>query len=142
MRGLDWIEWNDPGKFLGIVEPLCAGGQEKVRNAFAVKVFLDRYVGRRSQRAGYRKNLVRLDEPSCLFERFRRTECVIERDQVNVAAVDAAKVVDHLEIGDLRQAVGGGRRCRAAVIGGGAELDFGVTDARPSWNTQSASFMR
>jgi len=59
--GAHRIERNDPGKFLRIVEPVRARGEKQVRHAISVEIFLDRDVGRRSQRAGDGEHLIRLD---------------------------------------------------------------------------------
>ena len=63
------------------------------------------------------------------LDRLGRREAVIVGDEGDLAAVDAALVVDHLEIGDLRLADHAVGRGRTAIGHGLAELDFGVAGA-------------
>ena len=54
-------------------------------------------------------DLLLLDQPARLLHRLRRAVPVVEADEIDLAAVDAALLVDHPEIGGLGladQAVG------------------------------------
>ena len=75
------------------------------------------------------RDLVALDQPPRLLHRLRRRVAVVERDQIDLAAVDAAALVEHLEIADLALAERAERRHRPAVGHGLADLDFGRGDA-------------
>jgi hypothetical protein len=75
------------------------------------------------------QHLVALDQLAHLFHRLRRRVAVVILNQVDLAAVHAALVVDHLDVGGLRL----GDRC---VCGGWpgersglADLDFSVACA-------------
>ena len=84
---------------------------------------------RRAEAVEHEGDMLLLDETAGLLDRLRRAVAVVEADEIDLAAVDAALIVDHLEIGGLRpadHAVGGGR---SAVGDGLAELDLGVRDA-------------
>src|SRR3546814_3762270 len=75
-------------------------------------------------------DLLALDQPAVLLLGLRRAVAVVERDEVDLAAVDPAAVVDLVEVGRDRLAdlaVGGGR---SAVRHGVADLDLGIGGAR------------
>src|ERR1700738_2391373 len=75
------------------------------------------------------RNFIALHQPHGLLHGFRRRVAVIQRDQVDLAAVDAAALIEHLEIADLALAERAERRNRAAIRHGLADLDFGCRDA-------------
>jgi hypothetical protein len=64
-----------------------------------------------------------------LLDRPRRRERIVERDQRDLAAIDAAGCVDLPEIGRLHPAEPAERGERPAVWHGLADPDFGVGDA-------------
>ena len=71
-----------------------------------------------------------LDQSPHLLDRLGRAIGVIQADEIDFAAVYAALLVDHLEIGGLGatdHAIGGDR---AAIGHGLPDLDFRVGDAR------------
>ena len=61
-------------------------------------------VGGGPERAEHQQHFVLLDEFSGLLDRLRRRVGVVEADELDLAAVDAAFGVDLLEIGLLRPA--------------------------------------
>jgi hypothetical protein len=65
-----------------------------------------------------------------LLDRLGRREGVVERDQIDLAPVDAALfLIQHAEIGDLRASLDTVDRQRTAIWHGLAELDLGVGGA-------------
>ena len=114
---------------LGIVPLVGAGGDEQLRHLVVVQVALDRGVGRRAERIEQHQHLVLLDQLAHLFDGLRRAVAVVAADEVDLAAVDAALLVDHGEVGGLRLADGAVARSRAAVRHGVADLDLGVAGA-------------
>ena len=58
-----------------------------------------------------------------------RTEAVVEADQIEFSAVDAAHLVGHLAISDFRPPVHAVGRGGSAVRHGLADLDLGIGDA-------------
>ena len=82
-----------------------------------------------AERVEEESDFLLFDKAAHLLDCLRRTVAVVEADQVDLAAVDAAHVVDHLEIGGLGFAdhpVGGGW---SAIGHGLADLDFRIGDA-------------
>ena len=71
-----------------------------------------------------------LDQLARQLDRLRRAVAVVVGDEVDLAAVDAALVVDHLEVGGDRLADRAVGRGRPAVRHGVADLDLGVARAR------------
>jgi hypothetical protein len=75
------------------------------------------------------RDFIVFHQPPGLLHGFRRRVAVVKRDQVDLAAVDAAALIEHLEIADLTLAERAERRDRPAVRHGLADLDFGCGDA-------------
>ena len=115
-----------PREVLRIVPLGGAGGDEKLRHLLGVHVFVDRRIGRRAERIEDEQNLVALDELARLLDRLGRAIAVVIADEVDLAAVDAAGVVDHLEIGGLGLADHAISGSRPAIGHDIADLDFGV----------------
>jgi hypothetical protein len=94
------------------------------------------------------RDLVALHQPSRLLRGFRRRIAVIQRNQIDLAAVDAAALIDHPEIADLALAERAERRYRPAIGHGLADPDFGRGDAahvggyRGGWPKQQAEYTR
>jgi hypothetical protein len=59
---------------------------------------------------GDQRNFIALDQPSGLLHGFWRRVAVIERNQIDLAAVDAAALIEHPEIADLTLAERAERR--------------------------------
>src|SRR5260370_7062404 len=125
------IHRHGPGEVLRIGETPATGRDEDVRHLGAVQIFLDRDIGRRADGTDIGQHPVILDQFSGLFDRLRRTERVVERDQVVHAAVDAAGLVDHFEIAGHHAAVAGERRSRPAIGDGLPALHLVLAAAGP-----------
>ena len=119
-----------PGEVLGIGEPRRAGGGVKLRHLLGVEVFLHGGVRRCADDLEGQQHFVAFDQLAHLLDGFRRAVGVIILNQVDLAAVDAARIVDHLDIGRLGLADGGIRRCRPGERHGLPDLDFGIACAR------------
>ena len=114
------VEAHGPGEVLRIGELRGAGGGEQLRHFLAVEIFLHGGVRRRADDLEGEQHLVALDQLADLLDGLRRRVGVVILDQVDLAAVDAALVVDHLQIGGLRLAdsgIGGRRSARTARSG-------------------------
>ena len=114
---------------LRIVPFVGAGGDEELRHLVVVEVALDRGVRRRAEGIECRQHLILLDQLAHQFDGLRRAIAVVAGDEVDLAAVDAALLVDHVEVAGLRLADRAVARSRAAVRHGVAELDLGVAGA-------------
>ena len=104
-------------------------GDEQLRHLVVVQILPDRGVRRRAEAIEHERDLLLLDQPTDLLDGLGRAIGVVEADEVDLAAVHAALLVDHLEVGGLRapdHAVG---RRRPAVGHGLPDLDLGVGDA-------------
>lgn len=123
------LEAHGPGEVVRIVPLAGAGGEEELRHLLGVVIFLHGGLGRRAERVEHQEDLVALDQLADLLHRLRRRVAVVIGDPADLAAVDAALVVDHLEIGFLGladDAVGGSRSRIGLDI---ADLDLGVGDS-------------
>ena len=81
---------------------LAPVGDEQLRDFVVVEILPDRDVGRCAERAEQERDLLLLDEAAHLLDGLRRAIAVVEADEVDLAAVHPALLVDHLEIGGLR----------------------------------------
>ena len=115
-----------PREVLRVVPLGGAGGDEQLRHLLRVHVFVDRRIRRRAERIEDEQDFVALHELARLLDRLGRAIAVVIADEVDLAAVDAAGVVDHLEVGGLGLAdhavSGSGTAIRHDV----ADLDFGI----------------
>ena len=91
---------------LGIVPLVGAASYEQLRHLVVVEVAPDRGVGRRAKRIEQQQHLVLLDQLTRHFDGLRRAVAVIAADEIDLAAVDAALIIDHGEIGSVRFADG------------------------------------
>jgi len=118
-----------PREMFGVA-PFCrAGGEQQVRHLFLVHVFVDRGIGRGAGGIEQEQHLVALDQLAHLLDRLRRAIGVVVGKEVDLAAIDAALAVDHLEEGGLALPDRAVRGTRAAVGAGVADLDLGVGSA-------------
>src|SRR5690606_31880640 len=106
-----------------------ARGDEQVRHLLGVHVFVDGGVGRRAEALEDQQRLVAFHQLARLLHRLGRAVAVIVAYEVDRAAVDAAIVIDLLDVGvdrlgDLRI----GRR-RPAIGLDVPDLDLRVGDA-------------
>src|SRR6185312_6299703 len=83
-------------------------------------------VWRRAQRVEYEKYLIFFHQFARLFHCLGRVVAVVVRDEVDLAAIDAALVVDHFEVSGLGLADCPVGRGRSGVRHDVADLDFGV----------------
>ena len=115
-----------PGEVFRIVPLGGARGDEQLRDLLGVQILLDRAVRWRAERVEYGEHLVALDQLADLLDGLRRRIGVVIGDEVDLAAVDAALVVDHLEIGFFGLADDAIGRRRTAVRHDIADLDLGI----------------
>src|SRR6185437_14374385 len=107
--------------------PAC---YEELWYLLLIDVFVDRRVRRRAEWIEQERDAILLYQPSRLLDRLGRAVCVVIRDKIQLATIDAALLVDHAEIRGLRLASGRIRRGGTAIRIGVAELDLFVGDAR------------
>ena len=118
------LEAHRPRELLGLAPLRRAGRDEEMRHLLLVDVLVDRRVGRRAQRVEQAEHLVLLDELARHLDRLGRRVAVVERDEGDLAAVDAAGLVDHLPedlVGLADHAIGRGRTAVGAEV---PDLDF------------------
>ena len=118
-----------PGKILGVIPLGGAGRDEQLRHFLRIHVFVDRRVWRGAERIENQQHLIALDQFARLLNRLWRAVAVVVADEIDLAAVDAASIVDLLEIrgfGLADHAVG---RRGAAIRHDVADLDFGICGA-------------
>ncbi|MGY3078460.1 hypothetical protein ACVWZZ_004868 [Bradyrhizobium sp. LM6.10] len=101
-----------------------------MRHLLGIEIFLHGCVHGRADDLEGQEHLVAFDELANLLHGFRRRIGVVILDQIDLAAVDAALVVDHLEIGSLGLADRRIGRRRSRKRHRLAHLDLGVTGAR------------
>ena len=107
-----------------------AGGDVQLRDLALVRVVPDRQVVRRAERVEQREDLLLLDQPAGVGDRALGLVAVVERDELDLAPVDAALGVLGREARlDARGDARVGRR-RPAERVGAAELDRRLGDAR------------
>ena len=87
-----------PGKRLGIAQLLGAGRDEELGNLPLVQEAPHRKVSGRSEGAKHQEDVFPLDQPAGQIERNGGIGIVVMGDEAHLAAVDAAALVDHLEI--------------------------------------------
>ena len=114
-----------PGEVSRIVEGGGTGGDEELRHLLLVEVAADRHVERRAQHVEHRGDLVALDQLAGILHHLGRRVAVVEADEVDLAAVDAALGVQSLEVGRFRLAELAVGRGRSAIGDALSDLDFG-----------------
>jgi hypothetical protein len=115
----------------GFRHPIGPGAEKQRRHLFRIEVFLNREIGWRAEGADDRKDFVAFNQPAGLLDRLRRAMAVVQRDQVDFAAIDPAFGVDLLKIGRGSAPDGSEARRSTAVRHGLADLDLGVGHPRP-----------
>ena len=89
---------------LRVVPAAGTAERQQLRHLLRVEVFLHGRVGRGADDLEGEQHLVGFDELAHLLDGLRRRIGVVILDQVDLAAVDPALLVDHAEIGRLRRA--------------------------------------
>ena len=118
-----------PFVILGIVPFGRAGVEQKLRHALGIEIFVHGGLRRGTQRAVEREHLVLLDQATRGFDAFRRAIGIVHGEEGDLAPVDTALVVEHLEIGFPNAAQHAIERARAAMRHGLSDLDLGVAGA-------------
>ena len=119
-----------PREVLRVVPLGRAGCHVQLRHLAQVHVLVDGGIRRRAERLEQEQHLVLLDQLARHLDRLGRAVAVVVADEGQLAAVDAALIVHHPEIGVDGLADRAVRRRRAAVGVGVADLDLGVGCAR------------
>src|SRR5271165_3397628 len=114
---------------LRIAKHAVAAGDEQLRHLVIVEIGPDRRIRRRAQSPEDEGDLLQLDKTADLLDRFGRTQAVVEADQIEFSAVDAAHLVGHLAISDFRPPVHAISRGWSAIRHSLADLDLGIRDA-------------
>ena len=130
------------GNFSGFGELLGAGGNEQLRHLVGVEIGAGGEVQRRAEHAEHHGHFVLLDQAAGLLDRLRRAVAVVDRNEGDLAAVDAAAVVDHLEEGGFGLADLAVGRGRTAIGDGLTDLDFGVADAGAVFLLRESAILR
>src|SRR5207302_1130721 len=102
---------------------------EELRHLLLVQVFLDCGVGGGAERIENKQHAVLLDQLARLLHRLWRAVAVVVRDEVDLAPIDAALLVQHLEEGGLRLTNGPIGGSGTAIRHDVANLDLGVGNA-------------
>ena len=123
------LKTHRPRKILGIAELGAAGGDEQLRHLLGVHVFHDRRIRRRAERLEDQQHLVAFHQLAGLLDRLRRAVGVVIGDEIDLAAVNAALGIDHLEKGFFGLADHAIGRRRPAIGHDIADLDFGIAGA-------------
>ena len=92
------------------------------------EVFLNNDIGYVAQALEDEGDLVLFDEPADLFDSLGRVVTVVEANQIDLAAINPAMLVEHLEVGKLGLADGAVGGSRTTVGHGLANLDLGICD--------------
>src|ERR1700704_1271686 len=83
---------------LGVIPLAAAVSEKQLRDASVVQIALDRGVGDVAQTLEDEGDLVLLDQFANLLDGLRRAVAVVTADQRQLAAIDAAAVVDRFEV--------------------------------------------
>ena len=118
-----------PFEVLRIVPFRRAGVEQELRHALRVEIFVHGGLRRGAERAVQRQHFLLLDQPPRRLDAFRRAVGVVHGEEFDLASVDAALFVQHLEIGLADPAQHAVERAGAGMRHGLAELDFGVAGA-------------
>src|SRR5205085_11990033 len=92
---------------------------------FDRQIFCNRRVAGGTKLAEHERDLVALDQPADMLDRFWRTVGIVQRDVVDLAPSDAAIVIDRLHVCERAAPNQADRGCRAAERKNAADLDFG-----------------
>ena len=123
------VEGDRPREILRIGEARRARRGQQLRHFPVVEIFLDRGIRRRADDLEGGENFVAFDELAHLLDGLRRTVGIVVLNEIDLASVDSALLVDHAQIGGLHladAAVGGSR---SAERNGLTDLDLGIARA-------------
>ncbi len=118
-----------PFVVLRIVPFRGAGVEQQLRHALGIEIFVHGGLRRGAERAEQRQHFVLLDQPPRRLDAFRRAVGVVHGEELDLAPVDAALLVDHLEIGFADAPQHAIDRAGTGMRHGLAELDFGIAGA-------------
>jgi hypothetical protein len=108
---------------------LVAGSDKELRDAPLVEIGSRRQIARRAERSEHQVHALLLDQFTGVFDRRSRIRAVVARDEPDLAAVDPAAFIDHVEIGGLGPSDRSERRQRSGVRHDVADADFGIGHA-------------
>src|SRR4051794_11666681 len=100
---------------LWIIPDAGAVRQEKLWDMTFVQIALNGGIGYIAQALKDECDLILFDKSPDLLDGFRRAVTVIQADEVDLAPINAAPVVDHPEVGKLGASNSSIRRNRSAV---------------------------
>ena len=113
---------------LGVGDGFGQRRYEQLWNFVVVEILPDGEIGGVAKRAKDEGDAFLLDETPRLLDSLRRAVAVVDANQVDFAAVDAALFVNHPEVGRFRPADDAIGRSRPAVGHGLANLDLRAGD--------------
>jgi hypothetical protein len=115
-----------PGKRLGLAQLLVARGEEKLRDLLLVQIPARGEIPGRAERAEHEMDVVLLHQIAGQLQCGRRIGIVVAGDEADLASVDAAARIDHVEIGGLRRPDRAEFRERPRIRHDIADADFVV----------------
>ena len=105
---------------------LVAGGDEQLRDFSLVEILAGREIVRRAKRAEHQEHLLLLNQFARPRHSFPGVGAVIDGHELDLAPVDAAALVDHLEKRGFRLSDSGKCRHRTGIGHDVADADFGL----------------
>jgi hypothetical protein len=118
------------GRRLVIAPAVGAAHDEQLRNFSLVEIFRDLELSGRPNRTESEGDVVHFDQLARLVPGSPCQEAVVDTDQVDLAAIDATLIVDHLHVGLLGQADRREPGARAGIRHGLADLDLAIGHPR------------
>ena len=112
------------GRVLVTAPAVSAALDEQLRNFSLVEIFRDRELGGRPDRTEDKGDVLHFDQLARLVPGSPRHEAVVDTDQVDLATIDAALIVDHLHVGLLGQTGSREPGARTGIRHGLADLDL------------------
>src|SRR5262249_29522558 len=118
------------GRRLVIAPAIGAARDEQLRNFSLVEIVRDRELSGRPNRTIGKGDVLHFDELARLVAGSPRQEAVVGTDQVDLATIDAALIVDHLHVGLLGQTERREPGARTGIRHGLADLDLSIGHPR------------
>jgi hypothetical protein len=103
---------------------------EQLRNFAIVEIFRNLELRGRANRPESKGDMLHFDKLARLVPGSPRHEAVVDADQVDLAAIDAALIVDHLHVGLLGQTERREPGARTGIRHRLADLDLGIGHPR------------